>query len=367
MIIKIDHQKKKYINNYSEINLKDDKEKSSISGYVSNNFNSDKNLSFNFRNNNNISLNPSINNLQEEKKNKKWKMNILKIHNNISFQFKSAYENLNFMSCGKLINDKSLQTKLKNYLIEEIQNLSFRHNSGLIKKTNSFAGQIQYNKASNKFMSGLGSNKRRSASIIYNNHNMNLANKQIKKKGRRASCSLHRRSKTASSLSQMFERTSSVNERNIEKTKKSNNKFNSGIDNEINENKFGKRVSSQIGLLFNNNFNSYNSFNKCNSNLEFQKKTKSRRSAAVFSSLIKSKKKKDSILSKINFNIQKTNQNLNNPDEFYSNYFNALLEGEKNKRSSIFLKSPMNDMSKSKKEKDKFTRRGSVIKKFISK
>ena len=354
--------KNKYIDNKIEINYEDNKEKSSLTGKVSNHFYNNKNYIFNIRNDSNENLNSSINNLQERRKKNSFDNNILKIHNDISFNFNSSYDNLNIISGGKLIKDISLQNKLKNYLSEESQNLSYGHNSGLIKKTNSFAGQIQYNKASNKFMSGLGSNKRRSASIIYNNHNMNLANKQIKKKGRRASCSLHRRSKTASSLSQMFERTSSVNERNIEKTKKSNNKFNSGIDNEINENKFGKRVSSQIGLLFNNNFNSYNSFNKCNSNLEFQKKTKSRRSAAVFSSLIKSKKKKDSILSKINFNIQKTNQNLNNPDEFYSNYFNALLEGEKNKRSSIFLKSPMNDMSKSKKEKDKFTKRGSVIK-----
>ena len=42
----------------------------------------------------------------------------------------------------------------------------------------------------------------------------------------------------------------------------------------------------------------------------------------------KSNKKKDNLLSLINFNIQKSNLNLNNPDEFYSNYFNFLLEGE---------------------------------------
>ena len=56
------------------------------------------------------------------------------------------------------------------------------------------------------------------------------------------------------------------------------------------------------------------------------------------------KRKKDSLLSKINTNIEKTNQNLNNPDEFYSNYFQSLLEGEKvnlgkneKKRLSIFI------------------------------
>ena len=46
-------------------------------------------------------------------------------------------------------------------------------------------------------------------------------------------------------------------------------------------------------------------------------------------------KKKDDLLSQINFNIQKTNQNLNNPDEFYSSYFNFLLEGEMGKNNNL--------------------------------
>ena len=49
----------------------------------------------------------------------------------------------------------------------------------------------------------------------------------------------------------------------------------------------------------------------------------------------KTKKKKDDLFSKINLNIQKTNENLNNPEEFYSNYFHSILEGDafgKNKK-----------------------------------
>ena len=41
------------------------------------------------------------------------------------------------------------------------------------------------------------------------------------------------------------------------------------------------------------------------------------------------KRKNTSLLSKINSNIEKVNQNLNNPDQFYSNYFQSLIEGEK--------------------------------------
>ena len=40
-----------------------------------------------------------------------------------------------------------------------------------------------------------------------------------------------------------------------------------------------------------------------------------------------SKKKKGNLLSQINLNIEKTNQNLNNPEEFYTNYFNSILGG----------------------------------------
>jgi len=73
-------------------------------------------------------------------------------------------------------------------------------------------------------------------------------------------------------------------------------------------------------------------------------------------------------LSLINFNIQKSNQNLNNPDEFYSNYFNFLLEGEieknnqkNNNNNQSFLKASAVDFSKNK--KDKLIRKRSSLKK----
>ena len=64
------------------------------------------------------------------------------------------------------------------------------------------------------------------------------------------------------------------------------------------------------------------------------------------------RKKKTSLLSKINTNIEKTNQNLNNPDAFYSNYFQSLLESSKvnkgkneKRRLSIFVNSLHNNSS----------------------
>jgi hypothetical protein len=64
----------------------------------------------------------------------------------------------------------------------------------------------------------------------------------------------------------------------------------------------------------------------------------------------RAKKKKDNLLSKINFNIQKTNQNLNNPEVFYSNYFYALLEGGGSQKHNKFSKS-MKSISKMLKER----------------
>jgi hypothetical protein len=115
---------------------------------------------------------------------------------------------------------------------------------------------------------------------------------------------------------------------------------------------------------FNTNINNFN-----NSSKDLQKKlAKKRRNSVVINfPNNKNNKKKDNLLSLINFNIQKSNQNLNNPDEFYSNYFNFLLEGEieknnqKNNNNQSFLKTSAVDYSKNK--KDKIIRNRSSIKK----
>ena len=84
--------------------------------------------------------------------------------------------------------------------------------------------------------------------------------------------------------------------------------------------------------------------------------------SSIISSTNKTKKKKDNLLSKINLNIRKTNQNLNNPEEFYSNYFHKLLEGEvvgKNKRFEM----SMIAVPKSRREKGSFLKKNFTIKK----
>ena len=92
-----------------------------------------------------------------------------------------------------------------------------------------------------------------------------------------------------------------------------------------------KKCLSQKAIIIQNiksSTNITNNINYINNSLnDFQKKMRIRKNSTLVSPL-KWKKKKDSLISKINFNIQKNNQNLNNTDEFYSNYFNSIILGE---------------------------------------
>jgi hypothetical protein len=199
-----------------------------------------------------------------------------------------------------------------------------------------------------------------------------LTYKKTKKKIKKVASTLHRRSRTASSLSEMFNKSIIIaNENNNfstkEKPKKVSTKFQTGIGNELSvlNNKMAKRRFSCY-KDFVVNGNNYLSSNNNNVTIDNVIKAKSRKNSNILTTttLIKSKKKKDNILSQINLNIKKTNQNLNNPEEFYSNYFTSLLEGELNKKSQknvlLFGKS-MNDITKVKKEKEKFAKIKSTI------
>ena len=156
-----------------------------------------------------------------------------------------------------------------------------------------------------------------------------------------------------------------VNEHNnnsLPKTKREKNKFQTGIGLELGNTLFTSKIKKRNSLcqekatnkvnIINNNINYIN-----NSIIDFQKKIKARKNSSVVNAFIKSRRKKENLLSTINFNIQKTNQNLNNPEEFYSNYFNSLLEGKinsqkNNNKKTAVLFSHYNDPLKIKKKKN---------------
>ena len=325
----------KNLNDFNEIN----EEKNIISpkdNDSSNYFHSNKN-------NVNLKNKDSSNNITSPinyQKKTNWDSNYLSINSNISFKIESSYENYNIISGDKLIKNKSLQMKLKNYLIDETLNFSgIKTNNNLIKKTNSLADPLYQNK--NIFQRIDKPNKKLASSIIYNSNNNILSQKKTRKFGK-ASSILSNRSRTINSNNEKLDRKSSFYESNLAKIKKGKNKFQTGIGTELFGNSKGnigmfnklrkKKLSQRVSTIKNINTANVNNINN-NSPRELAKRiNRKRRNSVMVIGNHRNEKKKDNLLSLINFNIQKTNQNLNNPDEFYNNYFASLL-GEIEKKN----------------------------------
>ena len=302
-------------------------------------------------NENNIKYNESNNlldlssNRNSEKK-KKWGKNFLSINNIISFKYKSSYENCNLISGEKLIKYKRNQEKLKKFLIEEILNSNSSNDVDLMKnKTSNFISQNQS-----------GQKKRTiSSSNIFCPHTPQITHKQ----GRKIissdvnllnnSLTLNRNINTNSNNNDI-KRTTSYNEIIANKNKKIKNSFQEDLNNYNSSSHFAgkklvkiprKKILSSKAALFNGLSSSSN---------EIKKKSFNKLSPFMLSPIGKPKKKRGSLLSKINLNIMKTNQNLNNPEQFYSNYFNSLLEGDIAK--SPLFNANVKNISKQRKDKN---------------
>ena len=86
----------------------------------------------------------------------------------------------------------------------------------------------------------------------------------------------------------------------------------------LNENEFDDKLYNKRHEKMKSNKINNNNYIK-NGTIDIQKKLKGYKIAHILSPSMKNKKRKNNLLSQINLNIQKTNQKLNNPDEFYSN------------------------------------------------
>jgi hypothetical protein len=162
-------------------------------------------------------------------------------------------------------------------------------------------------------------------------------------------------------------RTSSFSENNLLQYK-IKNKYDLDIENNSNKysNKLIKKRKSLIKRRFSSRQDLIYSFNNTEMSAKESKHRKylSRKSWNLLpvSPLLKTKKKKIDLLSQIDLNMEKTNQNLNNPDQFYSNYFNYLLE-EKINYSGFFGKNKDDDESELKKEKT--IKRNDTLRKIV--
>jgi hypothetical protein len=204
-----------------------------------------------------------------------------------------------------LIKDKLLQKKLKQFILDELQNISENNNynsftkevityNNNFRKINSLAMPMKFNSEKKNFLSLIKPRVRSSKSII-------------KRKSRKNSSfyGSYKRANTLS-LSKKIKRSSSFYENMKARI--------TGLEHTIFNNNEKKKYLSHKGLL---------SKQMPTSNCH-----RIRRKSVEIIPYMKTKRKKDNLLSKIALNIQKTNQNLNNPEEFYNNYFNSLLLGE---------------------------------------
>jgi hypothetical protein len=351
-----------YLNNFDAINKESKKEKLQIllnsldSSEKKDNTNKNININNNITiiNDNNISnklsnmINNESSNLVETSSNqilekrKIWNKDSLSVSTDISFEFNSSYENCNALCCDKLIKNKKNQEKLKRFLIDEILN-------GNMSNNNSFVELLHNKTTTTEFQSQIKQKDKKEVSTINNSRNTQIINKGKKKF--RKSCSLIGDINFFNNNNfRSINRTSSFNEINKRANKFIKNDFEMNDVNNNNNYVPGRRVSK---IIKRNVFSTkvISGGLNINSPKEGKKKTTNKNTSLMASPFNKPKKKKDNLLSQINFNIQKTNQNLNNPDEFYSNYFNFLLEGEIGSKNNNFG-TTLKVMPKIKKEKN---------------
>ena len=309
---------------------------------------SSKHLSIRINNSNKAILHPEIESSNDTSKNDLYTHlktiffdnTLFSINNNISFMINSSYDNYNKISGEKLIKSKNLQNKLKEFLIKETFNVSNGDNKNtgnhIINKNKTSEPLKNQNKGSIK----INFNKKKlTSSIVHNTTKINYINNipflknNIKKPQKSIS-------------TEEVKKIISV-DTNTEKKSKDYNKI---FQRNINQfrNKFSIKKSSKSFVntpKYTNHLNIYhnkslNSFDISKDfNLQTRKvvtrraKTKRKNSFIISSS--KARKRKDSLLTLIGYNIKTTNQQLNDPDVFYNNYFNNILKEEmkeKNKK-----------------------------------
>ena len=294
----------------------------------------------------------------KDKKINRWGKNSLKIFSNISFKYDSSYENCNLICGQKLIKNKINQHRLKTFLIDEIlkKNVSSRNSSFQLSHKEII--NININTQINQ--KDIDKDKKELKTFI-NTKTSSFLNKQIKNKFKKCSTLMEDSTMMATkSKPSTITRTASFNGNNRQKNSLIKNNFQFDV-NDLNKNiTFSQRrsVSNRRQLFSCKTTSKYMGLNFSN---EKNKRTPNRR--ASFKMLNnRIKRKKGDLLSKINFNIQKTNQNLNNPEEFYSNYFHSILEEKAGGTNNIMYKMSMKALPKLKKDKNLLKRNFSVIK-----
>ena len=270
-----------------------------------------------------------------------WDNNLFSIDNNISLNINSSYDNYNIISGEKLIKSKSLQNKLKEYLIKETINISNDINLNIenssIKKNKTSDINKKHNKVT--ILNTLTKKKMTSSILLNNikNYSTNISFLKNKYKKLRRSISSHDLNNLLNVDTNIENSSKNYTSLNI-KYIKYNNRFKNKLGTKKNHKSFVKssEYSNNSNIYRNKSFCRFDNSisprrSKYKTIKEISKKPRMKRKSTVLISSNSSKdkkKRKDSLLELIGNNIKKTNQKLNEPKIFYNNYFNNILKEE---------------------------------------
>ena len=267
-------------------------------------------------------------------------------------EYKSIYENLNKITNYNYSSNIELQNKVKAiitkiFVFKSSENIN---SNVLINKhsMNSFNKNPSFNSNKKKFVSTISPlSKFKNICSLYHlnsitNQKYNELNNSInrKYKSKKRNSSLNKRSETFSNIL----KPEIIRSTSIDNYKPKKNIFQTGIDRASSNNlfftgKFG--IKPPIALIKRHELEKQKMNNNENNIMKKMKGEKAESFSVsgllgggfeqknvngIYPNFF-SKKKKGNLLSQINLNIEKTNQNLNNPDEFYSNYFISILGG----------------------------------------
>ena len=282
---------------------------------------------------------------------------ILSVESKIKIEIPSLYENIYKLSNYKYHENKQLQNKVKDLLIKKSPLIySFSSSEGLdIKLLHSNAKINKSPLKLRKTISSTNSPKMQKSSLIksnisinnsFNNSVLNIKKKPIKEAKRRSvfiKIPEHKHFKEK--ITELYHSPSfNYNPLKRQMSQISHSKI-SG--NKLKPVLSRKQTQAAMFIAKSNN----NIHGDCNK-------------SALIINPEQNHKRKNSLLNKINLNIQKTNQNLNNPDEFYSNYFQSLLEVEKiniRKNDNLKLRKISSPKIRYKKEKNKGLKKGNTM------
>lgn len=250
---------------------------------------------------------------EKETKRKIFEHNSLSINNNISFVYESCYENCNLITGEKLIKNKIFKEKLKKFLLNEVLGLSFNIDEKIKKLNSNIESNINATSETNTKVQSLNqAEKKESTKISQSLHNSPILKSVPNKKYRRSVTLFDK-------IQEMPKIKKGTPSRRLSLNEKFKIKFEDGINDSNKKSPLKRRISAKNITT-----------NKIKSSKDLNRKNfLSKKNLLYLSPNLKLKRHQDNILSQIDLNIEKTNQNLNNPEEFYSNYFNYLLGGVK--------------------------------------